>query len=398
MRETILLFALEHINNVGEKLLRESTEYLIRSTLNNNVEIKIAQFKPIGLHCQKRYKLAHKYSYYVKRIANHFSGNTSYRILNLFYKIKYTRYFEDLIKHSDRVITSVGMFKYSTQDFSYIYHLIARVCQKYNKPLMVSAPSIETYNPKDWRSRQLIKAANISSVKMITTRDGIAGLKMLKDYYYKTNHFLLDDVADPALWIPECYNTRRKQTINSTPYIGINVIRKGIFDDYNKSFTDNQLTQIYLELIEEIERRGWKWAIYSNGMSQDIAVIKELHSILNFSYDHIRNQPNNTNEFVEMIGEFDAVFGARLHSCITSVALGIPVVGFIWDNKIKCFAETMKRQSFFFEPKDMSADNILYAMEKAMESEYDFKNIDYLKNKTLSSIRKFLEIKDSMIH
>ena len=133
-------------------------------------------------------------------------------------------------------------------------------------------------------------------------------------------------------------------------------------------------------------------------MSQDIAVIKELHSILNFSYDHILNQPDNTNEFVEMIREFDAVFGARLHSCITSVALGIPVVGFIWDNKIKYFAETMKRQSFFFEPKDMSADNILYAMEKAMESEYDFKNIDYLKNKTRSSIRKFLEIKDSIIH
>lgn len=390
-KETILLFALENINNVGEELLRETTEYLINSS-SQNIEIKIAQFKPTDINSLKRYKLAHRLSYYVKRIAEHFTGNTSYKILNLSYIIRYTRYFEDLISCSDRVITSVGMFKYSTQDFSYTYHLIAKICQKYHKPLMISAASIEVYNPNDWRSKQLVKAANYSSVKMITTRDGIVGLKVLKDYYYKTNHFLLDDVADPALWIPECYNTRRRQTTKSTPYVGINVIRKGIFDDYNKSFTDNQLTQIYIELIEEIERRGWKWTIYSNGITHDMTVIKELQSIMSFSNDHILDQHRNAKEFIDLINNFDVIFGARLHSCITAVALGIPVVGFIWDEKIKHFSETTKRQPFFFEPKEMKAKSIIYAIEHAMEYEYDFRNIDYLKHKTKSAIRRFLEI------
>ena len=391
MKETVLLFALENINNVGEELLRETTEFLIRS-ISSNVEIKKAQFKPKNI--QNKYKIAHRLSYYVRRIAKFFKGNYAYRILNLSYKIKYTQYFEDQIKQADRVITSVGMFKYSTQDFSYIYHLVAKICQKYHKPLMISAPSVEAYNPKDWRSKQLVKAANIPSVKMITTRDGKAGLDLLKNYYYKKNRFLYDCVGDPALWIPECYNIeKRNHTISSTPYIGINVIRKGIFDDYNKSFSDDELIQIYVELIKQIEEKGWKWAIYSNGMPQDIDVIEKLQSITNFSQDHILNQPQNAKEFAKMIMGFDAVFGARLHSCITSVSLGIPVVGFIWDDKIRYFSETANLQPFFFEPKDMSAKRIVDTLELAMKSEYDNKTIDNLKNKTQSSIHKFLEIK-----
>lgn len=393
MKDTVLLLALENINNVGEELLRETTEHLICQT-TNNVDIKIAQFKPFETPILKRHKQIQRLCYYIRRSSRLFKGNNAYRILNVSYKIKYTQYFEDLIKHADKVITAVGMFKYSTQDFSYIYYIIAKACEKYHKPLMISAPSIEAYNPNDWRSKQLIKAANFPSVKMITTRDGAAGVNTLKNSYLVGNRFIIDDVADPALWIPECYNIKRNHTVNPIPYIGINVIRKGIFDDYNKSFTDEQLTQIYIELIKQIEMKGWKWALYSNGMPQDIAVINELHSTLNLSEDHILKQPKNAKEFVEMIGNFDAVFGARLHTCITSVALGVPVVGFIWDNKIRYFAETMKIQPFFLEPKNMTTKSIIQMLELAIKSKYDFKNVVYLKNKTLLSIRQFLEIKE----
>ena len=121
--------------------------------------------------------------------------------------------------------------------------------------------------------------------------------------------------------------------------------------------------------------------------------LKALHASLKFSKDHILNQPQNAKEFVEMVKGFDAIFGSRLHSCIAAVSLGVPVVGFFWDNKLRYFSETIKRQSFFFEPKDMSADNIVNALEQAMNTEYDFTTIDNLKEKTLSSIQKFLEIK-----
>lgn len=391
MKETVLLFALENINNVGEDFLRETTEYLIRST-SNDIEIKTAQFKPQNIYVNNKYELRNVLSYLVRRIAKCFKGNLAYRILNVSYQLKYTRFYKDQIKQVDRVITSVGMFKYSTQDFSYIYHLIAKICQKYQKPLMVSAPSIESYNPNDWRSKQLVEAANIPSVKMITTRDGKAGLAILKNYYCKKHPFLYECVGDPALWIPECYHVeKRNHTLDSTPFVGINVIRKGIFDDYNKSFSDDELFQIYVELIQRIEEKGWRWAVYSNGMEQDISVINELQSVLKFSDKHILNH-QNAKEYIEIIKGFDAVFSARLHSCITAVSLGIPVVGFIWDNKIRYFSETTKTQQFFYEPKNMSAISIIHSLEQAMKSDYEAKTIEHLKNLTQTSIRKFLDI------
>lgn len=384
----ILLFSLENIDNVGEELLRVNTEFLLHS-ISPECIIKQSQFKP-EVFDEKSYRLLFRLGHYIKRVSHYLNGNLSYRVRNLSYIVKYSRYFSKQIKKCDKVITSVGMFKYSTQDFSYIYHLIAKICQKYHKPLMFSAPSIEAFNPSDWRSKQLVKTANIPSVKIITTRDGIEGVNLLKKYYLNSNRFIYDNVADPALWIPECYNIKRNRVLNTTPFIGINVIRKGIFADYNKSFTDDELINIYVELIKLLDKKGWKWAVYTNGMPQDIAVIEELHSILDFSEDHILNPPKNAKGFVEMINGFDAIFGSRLHSCITAVSLGVPVVGFIWDNKLKYFSENIKRTSFFFEPKDMSADIIVNALEEAMTSEYDFKTIHYLKEKTLSSISMFL--------
>ena len=385
----ILLFSLENIDNVGEELLRVNTEFLLHS-ISPEYIIKQSQFKP-EVFDKKSYRLLFKLGHYIKRVSHYLDGNFSYRVRNLSYIVKYSRYFSKQIKNCDKVITSVGMYKYSTQDFSYIYNLIAKKCQKYNKPLYICAPSIEDYNPKDWRSIQLVKTANISSVKMITTRDGVSGIQTLKNSYKINNRFLVGSVADPALWIPECFELKKGQSSASVPYIGINIIRKGIFNDYNKSFSDEGLLNIYVELIKELEKRRWKWAVYSNGMPQDIAMIDELHSLLKFSNSHILNKTHNAKEFVELISGFDAVFGARLHSCITSVSLGVPVVGFIWDNKIKYFAEAMKIRQFFFEPKDMTASNIIQALEQAMKYKYDINNIAFYKNKTRESLRLFLE-------
>lgn len=96
--------------------------------------------------------------------------------------------------------------------------------------------------------------------------------------------------------------------------------------------------------------------------------------------------------FVEMISNFEVVFGARLHACITSVAIGVPVVGFIWENKLKYFSETMGISQFFFQPKDMTAERIINRMEEAMQFDFDFRNKERYKQKTKESFIKFIEL------
>ena len=228
---------------------------------------------------------------------------------------------------------------------------------------------------------------------MITTRDGQKGVDIIRKDYIRRD-ITCDYVGDPALWIPDCYGVeqKKKRKVMERPHVGINIIREGIFDDYNKSFTDERLFQLYVRLIELINAKGWRWSVYTNGMASDWLVLRKLQQHIGFSDEHITSQYTSAKDYVTKISEFDVVFGARLHACITSVAIGVPVVGFIWENKLKYFSETMGVSQFFFQPKDMTAERIINRMEEAMQFDFDFRNKERYKQKTKESFIKFIEL------
>lgn len=385
----VLLIALESIDNIGEELLRASTEFLVRTSCED-AEISVAQLKPGRKLIPLRYKYDYLLGALVWRCLLWLKGNRSYRIKKLCYRVKYTRYFSSVIRQCDKVILPVGMIKYGTQDFSYVFYLINKIATRYKKPVLMSAMSPQSADNSDWRYYQLVEAVNMPAVKMLTTRDGESGVRILKSEYIRRK-LLCDYVGDPALWIPEVYGLeKRNKVCDSIPHVGINIIRKGIFDDYNKSLTDDAMFNIYAQLIKLIEKRGWRWSVFTNGMKKDIAVLRELQAYLGFSESHVMPTCEDGKAFAGMISNFEVVFGARLHACITSVAVGTPVVGFIWEKKLKFFSETMKINQFFFLPSQMTAEKIVAKMEEALGYSYDFENRDRYKQKTKESIRHFL--------
>ncbi len=389
----ILLIALESINNVGDEILRETTECILKSSLPVNVEIQTAQLKPAFSYIKKNYKLSWLVSAVILKLMISLRLRHCFRIKNFVYIIAYKKYFEERIKNTDYIILPVGMLKYSTQDFSYVFHLINKLATKYGKSVLMSAMSPQKADDKDWRYHQLVETVNMPSVKMITTRDGQKGVDIiLKDYLRRD--IICDYVGDPALWIPECYDIEQKKNrgVIGKPYIGINIIREGIFDDYNKSFTDEKLFQLYVHLIDLVNAKGWRWAVYTNGMASDWVVLRKLQQHIGFSEEHIIPQYTSAKDYVTKISEFDAVFGARLHACITSVAIGVPVVGFIWENKLKFFSETMRISQFFFNPQDMTAEKIVNKIEEAMQFDFDFRNKERYKQKTEESFKRFIEL------
>ena len=392
-KKHVLLISLESIDNVGDEMLRATTEHILRSSLPVKVKIEVAQLKPEFSFIKENYKFSWFASALINKIRNKFRLTNCYRIKNLFYKIAYKKYFEDRIKTADYIILPVGMLKYSTQDFGYLFHIINKLATKHGKPVLMSAMSPQDANEKDWRYHQLVEAVNMPSVKMITTRDGQKGVDIIRKDYLRRD-IICDYVGDPALWIPECYDIEQKKNreVIGRPYIGINIIREGIFDDYNKSFTDEKMFQLYVQLIELVNVKGWKWAVYTNGMASDWVVLRKLQQHIGFSDEHIIPQHTSAKDYVTKIAEFDAVFGARLHACITSVAIGVPIVGFIWENKLKYFSDTMGIAQFFFSPQDMTAEKIVNKMEEAMQFGFDFENRDRYKQKTIESFKKFIEL------
>ena len=138
----ILLISLESINNVGDELLRVATEHILRSSLPINVEIEVAQLKPVFSYIKKTYKFRWFVSAAINKVLNRLRLKKCYRIKNQFYRIAYKRYYEDRIKNTDYIVLPVGMLKYSTQDFGYLFHMINKLATKYNKPVLMSAMRI----------------------------------------------------------------------------------------------------------------------------------------------------------------------------------------------------------------------------------------------------------------
>ena len=99
----------------------------------------------------------------------------------------------------------------------------------------------------------------------------------------------------------------------------------------------------------------------------------------------------NSVEFLKQIRSFQLVFGARLHACITSYALDVPVIGLIWSEKLRIFADVIGKKQSFFEEDQLNIDNILNAMEREMNSGYDGKIRENLRQLTKQYLDGFME-------
>lgn len=382
----VVVFSLESIKNAGDQMLGDTTEFLIKQIGNFSVERKQLQptFKQLGFWFCLEFLFANALKFIALKIP---SKTICYRLYNIAYHIQFLRYYHQAVKNADYVIYAVGMLKYSTQNFSYLFNIINRIADKKKNPVLMSAMSIEKPNPNDWRYRQLISAVNLPCVRMITTRDGKHGLERLNQYYKKRKDIVTDYVGDPALWSPECYRITKNKEANE---IGIGLIRTGIYEDYEKGMTSEQLYSFYKEMVSSLVAGGQRVVLFTNGMDCDMAVGKRLLNDLKLPSEMLNVAPSNARELVDMVKDFKVVFGARLHACITSVALGVPVSGLLWDNKLKFFSETMKISEYFTEVAVLTADNVINKINRLENFYFDIENRNVYKEKTLQSLKLFL--------
>ena len=391
--KNIAVFSLDSINNAGDEILGITTCYLLKDI--NGIKIKKTQLRPNRKQMIKKYFLELLASKVLFILANRINmkKRKAYQLRNIGYMIRFQRYFRNALQSVDGIIYAVGAIKYSTQNFSYIFYLINKIATERNIPVMMSAMSIEKPNDEDWRFNQLVKAVNMPCVKMITTRDGADGVKRLKVYYIKRSDIEVEFVGDPALWVSDCFNIVRKDS----DVIGINLIRKRIYQDYGTDFSGEQLMCLYEEIIDELEKRKRRWCLFCNGIKNDYAVGLELINRLSLPKEKLLPCPQNAEEFLTMISQFKAVFGARLHACITSFSLNIPVAGLLWDDKLEMFSITMGIREFFFAPDELNGVSIVDRVEKAIQHKNDLDNLHLYKTKTKNTLQKFIHEMDKKI-
>ncbi|MGM9779784.1 MAG: polysaccharide pyruvyl transferase family protein [Prevotella sp.] len=150
------------------------------------------------------------------------------------------------------------------------------------------------------------------------------------------------------------------------------------------------MLNLYKGIIEELEKRGYEWELFCNGMPEDYALGVKLLQTLDLPPNKLRRAPKTGDELVHDISKYKAVFGARLHACITSVSLGVPVVGLLWDKKLHYFSKTMGIRQFFSEGEDLRPAIIVDKLEAAMRYDFDINNRDRYKQRTAKFIKNFI--------
>ena len=392
----VAVIGLYAIKNAGDNILCEATQYLIKQK-NPEVQIVEVDVNPRV----KSYKGLELIPFWISKVLIRVSGsifkyeNSSrfrYYYEYFMWWLKINHKFKTQLKDVDAIVFAGGGFlKFRTQGLNYYVEQIMKIARKNNIPVMMNGVGIEGYSETDIRCQRLKKAINQDCFKVITTRDDI---DTLKNNYIVNPNIKIAHVGDPALWVPECYNMKRNE--NPSNVVGINVIRGRVYQAYGNTLSEFELLNFYKKLVQGVEERGWDWVLFSNGMAADQKFGAMLLRALGCS-DRRKILPtaNNSVEFLEQIRSFKLVFGARLHACITSYALDVPVVGLIWSEKLRIFADVIGKKDSFFEENELNIDNILDAIEREMNSNYDKTIRDDLRTRTKNYLEMFMDMLDN---
>lgn len=377
-------------NNMGDIILGETAVFLVNSLLQEQGDSKNVVERIEVIPCKSDLLKHHFFDLLFGRAVQLFSllfkNNTQYRIYNVGAKIKASNYYKRQFKNADAIIIAEGAFKYSLQDFSYYFEIINKIATKRHIPVMLNAMSIEKANSTDYRYHQLKRVANMDSVKLITTRDGAAGVDMLiKDYGITLSKCAY--VGDTAFWIPECYNICRNE--KSTIY-GIGIMAPDVFVQNGFDLPENNVRAFYIDLIRCLQKRNIDFRLFTNGLGGDYDFTLELIDEMKLDQNLLLDKPNSPFDFINMISGFKAIIGARMHACITAFSLGVPLVGLVWHNKLKAFAKTMILDEYFFDSDNLNPDLIIQKMLEASYSDLQLSQREFYKNRTRDYIYEFL--------
>lgn len=383
----VLILSYETINNVGEDFLGATTEWLVK--IDSACSVSRAQLIPqFGELCKSNIwaVFAIPLQYMALKLAK-FNINVHWLWI-LIYQIRLYGYYKELIKKNDKIILAVGMLKFKNQNFSYIYSLICKLATKYKRRVLFNAMSIAEEDEKDIRYHQIVEAINMPCVYGISTRDGEDGIKKLQKYYIKRQGIIVEEVGDPALWLSEIYNIKKNE---EACIYGVNVIDPHIYERYKEEvFSPQQVECLYIEIIKELERKGKKWVLYSNGMECDYVFGKKIIDRLKLPEEKLLPKPTEILEYLKQIEKFQVIFGARLHADISAYSMGIPVVGLLWDKKLKYFGNQIGCGDLFIHAEQLNGNYIVSKMEEAINFKYDQAIKEHYKEKTRKFIKSFL--------
>ena len=384
----IVLIGLLYERNLGDPLSFDCTKYVIHQ-IDPNVEIEYLDF--YGRSSIESNKNGSAGNKAIKSIYSFLKGIIGTRIQELAFQRRrvhceeyYDRHFKDA---SLVVIVATGTITYDVRlDCGPYYSLVAKYAEKYNIPVVVNSGGVENpYIASDRRCRRLSDALSSNAYKIVTTRDNLSELRK----YVKNSQTIVAKIADIGVWSSETFAIKKNL---ETKLVGIGIITYKRFAEFKKGISHEQYNQTIIDIITQLEEKGQRWKMFTNGLEADYANAAEICNSLNRKPGDCIAVPHTPYELVKIISGFRGIITSRLHSCIIAYSLDIPYIALSWNNKLNYFSDAIGYPERTVGHENFSAEQILERYEKAENDGYEERMRTAFKQTDVEYINKYLNL------
>lgn len=293
------------------------------------------------------------------------------------------------IRNSDLMIFPGGGFiKYKKEKFPVEMGRFTDLAEHFGIPVMYNAMGVEGYDPEHEGCIKLKAMLEARSSRYITSRDYS---DFLNETYLKDSHIKSARMADPAVWTKETYKVSRNE---DSDVVGLGVARGKLFEDHEVPLSEDELLEIWANLMKALEKECIKYKLFTNGLKLDEDFLTKL---LEYTGNEDKRdelslpKPENARQLVENISDFSSVVACRMHANIIAFSLGIPSVAFVWNPKLTYFGESIGCKERYLEYTQLKdTELIVNTLKKAQAQGYQDGVLKREQDSAYKSIRDFL--------
>lgn len=224
-----------------------------------------------------------------------------------------------------------------TSTRSLIYYLsIILLAKTVNLPVILYANGI---GPINKRFNRMLTKFVINKVNMITLRDEDSKNELARIGITKPK---IEITADPVFTLEPIYTRQiakifKAEQINlEKPLIGISIRRWKNEINYERTIAEFADTLI--------ERYGFNVLFIPMQVPEDLKVIDRVRKIMRNPSFTMRGR-YNVQEYMGIIGNLELLISMRLHPLIFAAVQKIPMIGLVYDPKVRSFLEQIEQPS-----------------------------------------------------
>lgn len=380
MMQTICIAGLLSDTNLGDQAIADCAEHLIKIYKSDTTVITYLDIEKNNPYLNNQQGYIIRILRRLKRLFKMEDGMD--KRIN---KLK-AAYIQKITGSSLVFLVGGGLIKYKYQNLWLEVPALIEAAEALNIPVFINAAGVEGYDENDAKCQVLKKALNKKTVIGVTTRDDLETLKEM--FLNQDKESKAKRVADSAVWAAEAYGVERNR---DSDIVGVGLIRGKIFYDNGVNLSPDDLAQLYADLIVELDKKGQKYQLFTNGLGMDTELIDKIALL---SGKELTKQdvlvPTTPKELMEILSGFKAVIAARLHANILSYALDIPSIGLVWNEKLQIFGKLIKHEDRFIVREDFNAQHILQKLDEAMVQGIDVEHKKQYVETTKESLKNLI--------